>query len=137
MGARKSKCIMSVSTSNIRDVCFRTQYKITTSHVTCQILHTKKESTAKKEIKTLPSLSPYSPPYLPSQWPFHSAPDGSVTRPDYEFRNTFQAMLHVILQNVTCNVVAKTVRMFQCYRILHECYRLRFSLKKIVRLRKS
>ena len=109
------------------DVCFRAQYKITTSHVTCQILHTKKERNLKKEIKTLPSLSPYSPPYLPSQWSFHSAPDGSVTRPDYGIRNTPPSNITVILQNITCNVVAKTVHMFQCYKTLQQFYRLRYS----------
>ena len=79
------------------DVCFRAQYKITTSRVSCQILHTKKESGAKKEIKTLPSLSPYSPPYLPSQEALHSAPTGSVTRQDYEIRIACSKLL-------TCNI---------------------------------
>ena len=124
--ARKSKCVMSVY-QYVWGLLFRAQYKITTFPITCQILHTKKERNPKKEIKTLPSLSPYSPPYLPSQWPFHSAPDGSVTRPDYEIRNTLPSNITVILQNITCNVVAKIVHMFQCYRTLQQCYRLRYS----------
>ena len=126
MGARKSKCIMSVY-QLCMELCFRTQYKITTSHVSCQILHTKKESGAKKEIKTLPSLSPYSPPYLPSQWPFHSAPTGSVTRPDYEIRIACSKLLTCNITKVSCNFVAKTVPMFQTYSFLHQYYIVRNS----------